>query len=43
MWVWCGSKNGYQKDTCLEEIKFHVQNIITTLGAKVNIIGGGAI
>ena len=38
--VRCGSKNIYQKDTCLKEIRLLAQNIITILGSIANIIGG---
>ena len=37
---WCGSKNRYQKDKCLQEIALHAQNMITILVSIVNIIGG---
>ena len=38
--VWCGSKNEYQEDMCLNEIILHVQNMIIVLGSIVNIAGG---
>ena len=41
--VWCGSKNGYQKDTCLKEIKVCAQKLISNLDSIVSIIGGGPI
>ena len=31
--VWCGSKNGYQKDSEMNEIGQHPQNMITILGS----------
>jgi hypothetical protein len=34
--VWCGSKNGYQKDLCLQEIGVHAQNMIVNLGSIAN-------
>ena len=37
--VWCGSKSGYQKDKCFEEIRLHAQNVVDILGSIVNIIG----
>ena len=41
----CGSKNGYQKDMCLEDIGLCAQNMITMIGSIVNIIwkGGGGV
>ena len=36
-----GTTNGCQKDTCLEEIILHAQNMITTLGLMANTIGPG--
>ena len=38
--VCCGFRNGYQNDTCLEEIGLYVQNIIIILGSVVNMIEG---
>ena len=35
--VWCGSKNGYQNNTCLKEIGLHAPNMITILKSIVNI------
>ena len=35
-----GSKNVYQKDTCLKEIGLHVQNMMTILSSIANIIEG---
>ena len=35
----CGSKNGYQKDVCVIEIGLFVQNMITIVGSKANMIG----
>ena len=32
MWFWCGSKNGYLKDTCLKEIGVCEQNMLTIFG-----------
>jgi hypothetical protein len=29
--VWCGSKNTYQKDMFVKEIRLHVENMITIL------------
>ena len=37
--VRCGSKNGDQKDMCLEEIGLCAQKLFTILGSIVNIIG----
>ena len=37
--VRCGSKNGYQKDTCLQGIGLRVQNVRTIPGSIVNIMG----
>ena len=34
-----GSKNGYEKDTCLREIGPHAQNMISILNSTTNIIG----
>ena len=34
----CASKNAYQKDTCLKEIRCHAQFILTILDSIVNII-----
>ena len=31
--IWCGSKNGYQKDMSLKEIGLRAQNMITILGS----------
>lgn len=42
--VGCGSKNGHQVDICLEETGLCVQNMLTILDSKVNImqgVGGG--
>ena len=36
--VGCGSKNGYQKDMCLEDIRLHIQNMINRSIPIVNII-----
>jgi hypothetical protein len=40
---WCvvrfGSKNGYPKDMSFEEIRLHVENMMTILGSTMNIIG----
>ena len=41
--VWCGSKNKYQKDTCLKEVKIYAKNLISKLDSIVSIIGGGPI
>ena len=38
--VRCGSKYGYQKDTCLKDIGLRAQNMINILGSIVNIIEG---
>ena len=35
--VRCGSKNGYQKDTCLKETGLHVQSMIIIPGFIVNM------
>ena len=40
--VWCGSKNGYQKDMRSKEIGQCAQNMITILGSLVKSIRGGA-
>jgi len=37
--VRCNSKNGYQKDMCIE-IELHAQHTITNLCSIANIIGG---
>jgi hypothetical protein len=39
--VWCDSKNGYQKDMCLNMIGPHNPNVIIVLGSIINIIRGG--
>ena len=31
--IWCGSKNGYQKDTCSKEIGLLAQNMINVLNS----------
>ena len=36
--VGCSSKNGYQKDICLQEIGLYAQNVITILSSIINII-----
>jgi hypothetical protein len=33
--VWCGFKNGYQKDVSLKELGIHAQNMITIRGSIV--------
>ena len=38
--VWCGSKNGYQKDMCLIEIGLCAQIMITILSSIFKIFGG---
>ena len=38
--VWCGSKNKYQKDTCLKEIGLHAQNMITIVASIIDLLGG---
>ena len=38
MWFGVARRTDTQKDMCLKEIEFHVQNIITNLGSLVNII-----
>jgi hypothetical protein len=38
--VWFGSKNGYQEDMCLREIRLCAHNMITILGSMLNVIGG---
>ena len=38
--VWCGSENGYKKDTCSKGIGQCAQNMAIILGSIVNIIGG---
>ena len=35
--VRCGSKNGHQKDLCLDEIGLCAQKMVTILGLVVNI------
>lgn len=37
--VRCAFKNIHEKDKCLQKIRLSPQNIITTLGSVVNIIG----
>ena len=37
--VWCGSKNGHQKDMRLKEIGLRAQNMITFLSSIGNQIG----
>ena len=39
--LWCGFKNGHQKDTCFKEIGLHAQNMITISGTVVNLMGRG--
>ena len=36
-----GSRNWYQKDTCLKQIGLYAQNRLTILGSTANMIGGG--
>ena len=36
--VWCGSKNGYQKDICLIEIGLHAQTLTTILSSTASTI-----
>ena len=36
-----GSKNGYQNEACFRETRWHVENMITSLGSIVNRIGEG--
>lgn len=38
--VWCGFKNIYQQDMCLNEIGLSTHNMITITGLMINIIGG---
>ena len=38
--VWCGTKNGYQKYICFEEVGLRDQNMITILDSRINIIEG---
>ena len=38
--VLCGSKNGYQKETCSKEIGLLAQNMINVLESLVNNFGG---
>ena len=42
MWslVWCGSKNGYQKDMCSDDIELHPQKMIAILGSRINMNEG---
>ena len=39
--VWCGSKNEYQKDVCLKDIRLHAHDILTILNSIVNVIREG--
>jgi hypothetical protein len=41
--VGCGSKNRHQNDTYFKEIGLHARDLITILGAIVNVIWGGAL
>ena len=42
--VWCGSKNGYQKDLCLKGCVFKIcYTIHTKFNSQHNWRGGGAI
>lgn len=41
--VGCGSKNGHEKDMCVEEIGECVHHSLTILHSLINIIGGGLI
>jgi hypothetical protein len=36
--VWCGSKNGYQKDMSWKEIGLRAKNVIILLSSVVNTI-----
>ena len=38
--LWCGSKNGYQKDICLKEIGLHAHITMTILNLIANTIAG---
>ena len=38
--VWSGSKNEYQEDVCLKEIRLCAPNMITILGSMVNVTRG---
>ena len=40
VWLYVGSKNGNQKDTCLKEIGLCDRYMITILGSIRNTIGG---
>ena len=37
--VRCASKNGYQRDMRLKEIRLHARNMITILSSIVSIVG----
>ena len=39
IWVVCGSKNEHQIDICFKEIGPYAQNMLTTMGFIVNMIG----
>ena len=38
--VRCELKKAHEKYTCLKEIGLHTQNLLTSVGSIVNIIGG---
>jgi hypothetical protein len=38
--VWCGSKNGYQKDICLTQIGLHAHITMTIFNLTANTIAG---
>ena len=39
--VWCGSKIGYRRHTCLSEMDIRVHDTLTILGSIVLITGVG--
>ena len=38
--VWCGPKNGHQKDMSLEDMGFPAQDMTNVADPIINIIGG---
>ena len=40
LWLGVVSRVDTKNDTCLYEIGLHAQNMITSLGSMINIIGG---
>ena len=39
--VWCGSKNGYQKNMGFKESGLHAQMVITIISSSQCNLGGG--